>query len=118
MSTFMLLLFDDPTEYAAMSPAQLQDVVARYNAWAGQLAAQGKLRGGEKLRDEAGRVLRTEQGQLVVRDGPYAEVREIVSGYFLVEAADYDEAEAIARSCPHAQSKGSIMIREIEPTNG
>jgi hypothetical protein len=53
---------------------------------------------------------------VVVRDGPYAELKEIVSGYFLIDAADYQEAVAIATSCPHAQSRGSIMVREIEPT--
>jgi hypothetical protein len=118
MSTFMLLLFDDPTEYATMSPAELQAVVARYSAWADRLGAQGKMRGGEKLRDEGGRVLRREQGALVVKVGPYAEVREIISGYFLLEAADYDEAVALASSCPHADSRGSMMLRAIEDTSG
>lgn len=118
MPMFMLLLSDDPTEYADLSPTALQEVVARYAAWAGTLAQQGKMRGGEKLRDEGGRVVRTEGGKVVVRDGPYAELREIVSGYFLIEAADYEEAVAIASSCPHAQSKGSIAVREIEPTGG
>lgn len=114
----MLLLSDDPTEYADMSPAELQAVLDRYMAWANDLGARGKMLGGEKLRDEGGRVLRNDGGKVVVRDGPYAEVREIVSGYFLVEATDYDDAVAIAASCPHAQSRGSIMVREIEPTGG
>jgi len=116
MPNFMLLLSDVPTEYATMSPAELQAVVERYTAWADGLAAQGKLRGGQKLRDEGGRVVRNEAGKVVVRDGPYAELREIVSGFFVVAAADYEEAVAIAMSCPHAQSKGSIAVREIEPT--
>ncbi|MBL0940463.1 MAG: transcription initiation protein [Gemmatimonadaceae bacterium] len=113
----MLLLSDDPTEFTTMSPAELQDVLARYSSWSNSLAAQGKLRGGEKLRDEGGRILRKEGDKIVVRDGPYAEVREVVSGYFLIDAANYDEAEAIARTCPHAQSRGSMAIREIEPMN-
>lgn len=114
MSMFMLLLSDDPTEYADKSPAELQEVIDRYNAWAGGLAEQGKLRGGHKLQDEGGRIVRGEGGKVVVRDGPYAEVREIVSGYFLVEAADYDEAVRMATTCPHAQSRGSIAVREID----
>lgn len=116
MPKFMLLLSDDPSEYATMSPAELQDVVARYNAWAGGLAAQGKLHDGQKLRDEGGRVVRNQAGKVVVQDGPFAELREVVSGFFVVEAADYDEAVAIATSCPHAQSQGSIAVREVEPT--
>ena len=116
MPMFMLLLSDDPSEYAEMSPAELQAVIERYAAWSQGLAQQGKLRDGQKLRDEGGRVVRSDGGKVVVRDGPYAELKEIVSGYFLIDAADYDEAVAIASSCPHAQSRGSIMIREIEPT--
>lgn len=118
MSMFMLLLSDNPSEYAELSPAELQAIVARYSAWAHALGAQGKLRGGEKLRDEGGKIVRREGGALVVRDGPYAELREIVSGYFLIEAADYDEAVAIARTCPHADSAGHIAVREIEVTSG
>ena len=117
MSLFMLLLADDPTEYADLSPAELQDIIARYSAWSGEMAANGRLRGGNKLADEGGRVLRREGDTVVVRDGPYAELREIVSGYFLIEAADYDDAESVARSCPHAQSRGSISIRAIEPSD-
>lgn len=114
MSLFMLLLADDPTEFADLSPAELQAVIARYSAWSKDMAAQGRLRGGHKLCDEGGKILRREGDALVVRDGPYAEVREIVSGYFLIEAADYADAEAIARTCPHAASRGSITIREID----
>ncbi|HEY0930455.1 MAG TPA: YciI family protein [Gemmatimonas sp.] len=116
MSLFMLLLADDPTEYTDLSPAELQEIIARYSAWSQQMAASGRLQGGHKLTDEGGRVLRREGDAVVVRDGPYAELREIVSGYFLIEASDYADAEAVARSCPHAQSRGSITIRAIEFT--
>ena len=114
MATFMLLLTDDPTEYATMSPEQLEAVLARYMAWSAQMAQAGRLKGGHKLRDEGGRILKGEGGAVVVRDGPYAEVREVVSGYFLIEAADYDDAVAVARTCPHVDSRGSMQIREIE----
>ncbi|MCA0374177.1 MAG: YciI family protein [Gemmatimonadetes bacterium] len=114
MATFMLLLFDDPTEYADMSPDQLQAVVEKYMAWSAEMGAAGRLQGGHKLRDEGGRIVRSEGGAVVVRDGPYAEVREVVSGYFLIEAADYADAVAVASTCPHAHSRGSMHVREIE----
>ncbi|WP_353267587.1 YciI family protein [Gemmatimonas sp.] len=116
MAKFMLLLTDDPSEYATMSPAELQAVIARYMAWSDRLGAEGKLVGGEKLADEGGKLLRKEGGKVVVRTGPYAELREVVSGFFIVQAADYDEAVAIAQSCPHADSRGSISVRCIEST--
>jgi|APMI01.1.fsa_nt_gi hypothetical protein len=114
MSTFMFLLSDNPANDAALSPEALEALLARYMAWTSRMAQEGRLRGGEKLRDEGGRLLTNEAGHVVVRDGPYAELREVVSGYFLIEAADYDEAVAIARTCPHAERPGSMQIREIE----
>lgn len=114
MSTFMLILSDNPANDAALSPAELEAVIARYMAWSARMAQEGRLRGGHKLREEGGRLLTNDGQQVIVRDGPYAEVREVVSGYFLIEAADYDEAVAIARTCPHADRPGSMQIREIE----
>ena len=112
---YMLLLYDDPSEYRDMSPAEMQAMIERYSAWARSVGQQGKLKGNNKLRDEGGRIVRGVDGRVVVADGPYAEAKEIVSGYFLVEADSYDEAVDIARGCPHAQSRGKIEIREIEP---
>lgn len=114
MATFMLVLFDDPTEYSDMSPAQLQDLLARYMAWNQEMRGSGKVVGGHKLRDEGGRILKGEGGKVVVRDGPYAELREVIGGYFILDAANYDEAVKIASSCPHATSRGSMHLREIE----
>lgn len=114
MATYMLILLDDPTEYADMSPDQLQDLLARYMAWNQKMRGAGKVVGGHKLRDEGGRILKGEGGKVVVRDGPYVELREVVGGYFLLDAATYDEAVEIAASCPHATSRGSMQLREIE----
>jgi hypothetical protein len=50
-----------------------------------------------------------------ITDGPYAEAREVIGGLFILEAADYEEAVALSRDCPHLDF-GSIEIREIEPT--
>lgn len=114
MATFMLLLFDDPTEYSEMSPSQLQDLLARYMAWNQKMRGSGKVVGGHKLREEGGRNLKSEAGKVVVRDGPYAELREVIGGYFILDAADYNEAVEIASSCPHATSRGSMQLREIQ----
>jgi hypothetical protein len=100
-----------------MSPAELQAVVARCSAWADDLGRQGTLRGGETLRDDGGRALRREHGAMVVQDGPYAELREIISGCFLLEAKDCDEAVALASTCPHVDSRGSMMLPDIEKTS-
>ena len=114
MSQFMLILHDDPSEYRDLSPDAMQEIVERYSAWARDLAAKGTLAGSNKLRDEGGRILRSKGGRVVVNDGPYAEAKEVISGYFIVEAPSYEAAVEIAKQCPHAQSRGKIEVREIE----
>jgi hypothetical protein len=74
----------------------------RYMAWAEQLRQKGKMVGGEKLAASGGRQIRTRDGKPVASDGPYAEAKDVIGGYFVLEAKDLAEAEAIARECPHS----------------
>ena len=57
--------------------------------------------GGEKLTASGGRHIRVKDGKPVASDGPYAEAKDVIGGYFVLEAKDLAEAEAIARDCPH-----------------
>ena len=120
MPQFMLLLHEDPAGARAMSPEEMQRVIERYGAWSRQLAVQGRLAGGQKLTDDGGRHLRPAgagggSGRgVTVTDGPYVEGKEIVAGYFTVEAPDYDGAVAIAAECPHL-AHGWIEVRRIDP---
>lgn len=114
MAKFMLMLIDKPAAFATLTPAQIQEVIKEYNDWAQQLAAKGKLAGGEKLADEGGKVLKESGGKVVVTDGPFAEAKEVLGGYFIVLAADYGEAVAIARTSPHAKYGAATHIRRID----
>jgi hypothetical protein len=116
MPQYLFLLHEDPSRYADLSPAEMQAIIEKYSAWAGKIAAQGRLRGGEKLQDGTGRRVHTANGKLVVTDGPYAEGKEVVGGYFIVEADNYEQAVALANDCPHVET-GVVEVREIEPTN-
>ena len=115
MPKFMLILHDDMTHLSAMAPDEMQRVIAQYQAWSAKMAKAGKLVGGEKLKDEGGKLLSAKGGKLVVRDGPFAEAKEVVGGYFLIEAADYAEATALCGDCPHLALGGRIELREIDP---
>ncbi len=110
MPKFMLLLFDTPSDYAGMTPEQMQQVVKEYGAWAQEMGKAGKLEGGEKLADEGGKVI-TQSG---VTDGPFAESKEVLGGYFTINAASYDEAVEIARGSPHAKYGASTHVRQID----
>ncbi len=116
MPQYLLLLHEDPSQYANLSPAEMQAIIQKYNAWAGKLAEQGRLRGGEKLQDGTGRRVHRSNGKVAVTDGPYTEGREVVGGYFLVEADSYEQAVDLASDCPHADFR-IVEVREIEPTN-
>ena len=95
------------------SPAEIQAVLGKYRAWSQRVAGQGNLKGGEKLRDGQGRVLSGQDKALKVTDGPYVESREVVGGFWLIEADSYDEVVKLASDSPHLQF-GTLEIREIE----
>ncbi|HEU5078551.1 MAG TPA: YciI family protein [Opitutaceae bacterium] len=107
-----LLIFRDtsPDLYRALSPEERVALLNRWRAWAHQLKDTGKLVQGSPLADE-GRVVKGPRGRHVV-DGPYAESKEEIVGYFLVNAADFEEATAIAGECPGLPHG---MVVEIRP---
>jgi hypothetical protein len=114
MSQFMLLLHETPSDFTDLSPEQIQRVIEEYSAWRATLEKKGRMVGGNKLKDEGGRHLSGQAGAVQVTDGPYAEAKEIVGGYFIVEAGDYDEAVEISKSCPHLAYGGRVELREIQ----
>ena len=113
MPKYMLLLHDPVDGFSAMSPEQMQQVIQKYMAWGDRLRQEGVLHDGQKLADEPGRVIRSRNGQARITDGPYSETKEVLGGYYTVEAGDYDGAIEIARTCPHVEYGGTIEVRQI-----
>ncbi len=96
---------------AEISPTDVQAHLARWAAWSGELAAAGKLVGGQPLaHPPAGKTVRGRDR--VVTDGPYAESKDLVSGTLIIEADTLDEATALARGCPIFEHDGSVEIRD------
>jgi hypothetical protein len=113
MQTYMLFLRSEPNEFAELSPEEIQGIFLRIKNWREGLAARGHVPTGQKLRDLCGRQLRQSEGKIVVTDGPYAETREILGGYFAFDADSFDQAVELSRDCPLLPF-GSIEIREVE----
>lgn len=113
MAKYLLLLRGDGHGLDNLSPEEIQQLVGRYMTWSENLRKSGKYVASDKLRDHQGKVLRRENSKVVVMDGPYTETKEILGGYFAIEAGSYDEAIEITKDCPHFDF-GSIEIREIE----
>lgn len=114
MPKYMMILHDSMSDLAAFAPAELQKIVMKYKTWSDKLGAKGNLSGGEKLTDEGGKHLTARNGKMVVKDGPYAEAKEVVGGYFLIEAKDYAEAAKLCEDCPHLELNGRIELRQVD----
>src|SRR5215813_1655515 len=101
MAQYMMLLHMTPNYNADLPREQMLAMTKRYMAWADGLRQKGRLAGGEKLAAGGVRHIKTQNGKPVASDGPYAEAKDVIGGYFVIEAKDAAEAEAIARDCPH-----------------
>jgi hypothetical protein len=109
MAQFMLLLYDDPTGWAKLSPEEMQRAVEKYFAW----AKKPFTKDSKRLAEDAGRVIRSEGGKPRATDGPYSETKEILGGFYLIEAADYDEAVARSLDHPHLEYGGTVEVRKL-----
>jgi hypothetical protein len=117
MPRYVLLILDDPKREWA-SPAEAGASLAKMGAFAGELAQQGKLKGGNPLESMAEAVrVRAQEGNVSVTDGPFAETKEMVGGFFVIEAADRKEAVEIAKRCP-ATALGPVEVREVVEVGG
>lgn len=94
------------------SPEEMQAIVREYIAWAQRLRAEGRMKGGDELAS-GGKVVRRQADRLLVSDGPYAEGKELVGGYFLIEAEDEEQAVKIAGDCPGLLRQGAVEVRQI-----
>ena len=114
MPKYMLLLHDNPASFKDVSPNDMQAIVEKYIAWGRKLRETGIIQSSDKLTDEPGRVMRREGNQVRVTDGPYSESKEVLGGYYIIEAANYDSAVEHARGCPHLDYGGTIEVREVQ----
>jgi len=112
---YMLLVCADEKTQAAVPPAEMSAIVQGHRRFAEELRASGKMVVGERLRPdaEASRV-RLKAGQRQVTDGPFAETKEQLAGFYLVEAKDLNEAIQLAARIPPARF-GSIEVRPVRP---
>lgn len=110
---YMLLIYDDERAMAQMTPEQRGAMMKDYQDFTQGIVASGEFRAGDALqRTTTATSVRLRDGETLLTDGPFAETREALGGYYLVEAADLDRAIAIARQIPAARS-GTIEVRPV-----
>jgi hypothetical protein len=112
---YLLLLYADETRWPHMSAAEREAAMAEYGAYRQALAKAGALVSASRLRPtSATTTVRIEGDRTQVLDGPYAEVKEQLGGFFLIDVPDLDAAIAWAGRCPAARH-GSIEVRPLWP---
>jgi len=114
---YLCLIYDNEASWTTMTEADAKAFDGEYRAFTEEIAKSGHLRAGEALKPTAtATTVRVRDGKITTTDGPFAETREQLGGFYLIEAKDLDEATAIAARIPSAKT-GSIEVRPIMVTN-
>jgi len=106
-----LLLFRGNDWHKDLSPEEMQSIAGQWMAWFNRLTEQGKAVAGNPLKGE-GKLVSGKQGR-VVADGPFAESKEAIGGYFLLHVRSLDEAVSIARECPGLAYGVKVEVRPV-----
>lgn len=111
---YMILIYEPEDAYAGEAgEAALTDIVAKHIALAADLRARGVMKDGSGLQDSStATTVVTRGGQQILHDGPFAETREHLGGYYLIDAPDLDEALAVARRVPVVDG-GKVEVRPL-----
>jgi hypothetical protein len=110
---YLLLIYRNEAELGKMSPAERKQVAADYGAFTQSIVQSGHFKAGDGLQPTTtATTVRVRDGKMLTTDGPFAETREQLGGYYLVEAKDLDTALGIAARIPGAKS-GSVEVRPV-----
>ena len=111
---YLLLIYDNEKNMSQMSQSEGKKIMDEYFAFTEEITKSGKFVAGDALQPtHTATTVRVRDGKRLTTDGPFAETKEQLGGYYLVEAKDLDEALAIAAKIPSARF-GSIEVRPIQ----
>lgn len=111
---YMLLIYSDPTAWAKLDQAGADQMMADYFAFTQRIVDSGEFVAGDPLQGiDTATTVRLRDGRVDSTDGPFAETKEVLGGYYLVNVADLDRATALAAEIPDARF-GSVEVRPIQ----
>jgi hypothetical protein len=111
---YLCLIYDDESKWATMAPAEAEAMLGEYFAFTEDIKKGGQYLGGEALQPtQTATTVRVRNGRISTTDGPFAETKEQLGGYYLVEATDLNQAIQIAARIPSSRI-GSIEVRPIQ----
>jgi hypothetical protein len=110
---YMLMIYHDEQGWSRRTEAERQEIYGEYRQLIQELKTGGKYLVGDQLQSATtASTVRVRDGKQLVTDGPFAETREQIGGFFMIEANDLDEAKSIAARIPSARM-GAIEIRPV-----
>ena len=114
---YMLMCCIDEKAWTQLPESEKQRIMQEYGALIQSLVASGQFRGGGQLSStSSATTVRMKGGKLVLTDGPFAETKEQLGGYHLIDCEDLDEVLSIAARIPTLPAGGAIEIRPLEPS--
>jgi hypothetical protein len=114
---YLCLIYDEEKKLAAMGKSESEALMGEYLSFTKAIRASGHYLGGNDLQPtRSATTIRVRNGQMSTTDGPFAETKEQLGGYYLIEASDLNEAIQIAARIPSARI-GSIEVRPIQEHN-
>jgi hypothetical protein len=93
------------------SPGEMQQVLQKWMAWFKDLAEKGHLKDRGQPLERAGKLVKGKQA--TVTDGPFAEAKDLIGGYTLIEARDLEQAVDLSKGCPILQREGMVEVRPV-----
>jgi len=110
---YAMLIYTDEVEETKLPPAEMHETMARYFAFREDAKAAGQFVVGRPLQPTSNATtVRVENGQILTTDGPFAETKEQLGGFFILNCRDLDEAISLAAKIP-AASSGRVEVRPI-----
>ena len=110
---YMILIYSDPAEMQVRSESEQREMFGEYMAYSESLRQAGVYHSGEGLEPAStATTVRVRDGKQLISDGPFAETREVLGGFYLIECESLDDALAHAARCPGARH-GSVEVRPV-----
>ncbi len=110
MKQFLLLLHEDVDKMSDLSPKEMEELANAHMAWAEELVESGHFIAGDGLQENG---ILISGKNTVIKDGPYMESKEIIGGYYLLKAKNFESMIEIAKNCPCHTWGGTTEIRQI-----
>ena len=110
---YLCMIYGDETKWSSATPEQLSEVMDAYNSFTEEASAAGVIAAGEGLEPtSSATTVRVRDGERMLTDGPFAETKEQLGGFYLLECGSLDEAIEWAGKIPGA-SEGSVEVRPV-----